>query len=107
VRTAQDGATALNLARHFQPDVVLLDIAMPGMDGFEVARRMRRELHLDSAWILSLSGYGRDEDRRHALEAGCNCHYLKPVSPDFLHSVLSLRSTSPQSMPPSEQPSHE
>jgi two-component system CheB/CheR fusion protein len=91
VRTAQDGTAALEIARTFAPDVVLLDLAMPGMDGFEVARRLRGELRLNDALVLALSGFGRDEDRVHALEAGCDRHLLKPVSPDFLKQVLAAR----------------
>jgi two-component system CheB/CheR fusion protein len=101
-RTALDGPTALEIARDYKPDVVLLDLAMPGMDGFEVARRLRQELGLARTWIVSLSGYGREEDQRHALEAGCDCHFLKPMNPDFLQQLLATRGNSDGHLPATE-----
>jgi two-component system CheB/CheR fusion protein len=76
---AHDGASALDVARRFVPDVVVLDIGLPGMDGYEVARRLRR---LDGAGhlkIVVLSGYGQDDDLRRSREAGCDLHLVKPV----------------------------
>jgi CheY-like chemotaxis protein len=101
-RTALDGPTALEVAREYQPDVVLLDLAMPGMDGFEVARRLRQEVKLRQACIASLSGYGREADHRRALEAGCNCHFLKPISPEFLQEFLTKVGAAPAALPATE-----
>jgi len=90
VDSACDGPTALNLAPVFQPDVVFLDIGLPGMDGYEVARRMNKQLDMKNALLVSLSGYGTDEHRRLALEAGCDLHWIKPVEPDEMHRLLRL-----------------
>ncbi len=86
---AHDGPTALALATAFHPDVILLDMAMPGMDGCEVARRLRGLEGGDCLYLLGVSGYGRDEDRLRALEAGCNDHWIKPVELDALRDLLA------------------
>jgi CheY-like chemotaxis protein len=71
------------LAHH--PDVVLLDIAMPGLDGYEIARRLRAHFELDAVVLVALTGYGQEQDRKRALDAGFNFHLVKPVSmEDFL-----------------------
>ena len=89
VRTAYDGPTALGLARAKPPDVVLLDIGMPGMDGLEVARRLRQDLGLKQALLVALTGYGQEEDRRRSQEAGFNAHLVKPVDVDALERLLA------------------
>jgi PAS domain S-box-containing protein len=89
VRTAYDGPVALDLARARPPDVVLLDIGMPGMDGLEVARRLRRDLGLKQALLVALTGYGGEEDRRRSQEAGFNVHLVKPVDLDTLEVLLA------------------
>jgi CheY-like chemotaxis protein len=86
---AHDGPTALALAREFQPDVILLDLALPGMDGCEVASRLRSQENGDRLYLLSVSGYGREEDRHRALQAGCNDHWIKPVEPETLRHLLA------------------
>src|SRR5262249_33866753 len=70
VRTAYDGREALAAARAYRPEAVLLDIGMPGMDGYEVARRLRQEPGLERALLVALTGYGQEEDRRRSREAG-------------------------------------
>ena len=70
------------------PDVVLLDIGMPGMDGLEVARRLRQDLGLKKALFIALTGYGRDEDRRRSQEAGFNAHLIKPADVHALERLL-------------------
>jgi PAS domain S-box-containing protein len=89
VRTAYDGPAALDLARAQPPDVVLLDIGMPGMDGLEVARRLRLDLGLKQALLVALTGYGQDEDRRRSQEAGFDTHLVKPVDLDTLEGLLA------------------
>jgi PAS domain S-box-containing protein len=89
VRTAYDGSAALELARARPPDVVVLDIGMPGMDGLEVARRLRQDLGLDQALLVALTGYGHDEDRRRSLEAGFNAHLVKPTDVHALERLLA------------------
>ena len=84
---ASDGPTALKLANRFQPDVVILDIALPGMDGYEVAKRWRRQ-HSQKPLIIAHSGYCTDADVRLSLEAGCHYHFAKPVDPDVIKRLL-------------------
>jgi DNA-binding response OmpR family regulator len=96
VCVASNGPGALEAAGSRRPDVVLLDIGLPGMDGYEVARRLRREHDLAGALILTLSGYGREADRCRAWEAGCDHHLVKPVDPEELHGLLEARARSPK-----------
>jgi PAS domain S-box-containing protein len=93
VMVASDGPKALDLARKHQPEVVLLDIGLPGMDGFEVAKRLRSLEEAASALIVAVTGYGQEPDRRRAAEAGFNHHLVKPVDHDQL---LRLITGSPQ-----------
>ncbi len=86
-RVAADGATALKMADSFRLDVVILDIAMPGMNGYEVAKRLR-QLDPHKPLIIAHSGYCTDADVRRSLEAGCNYHLAKPVSPEDLRRLL-------------------
>jgi CheY-like chemotaxis protein len=87
VRAVGDGPGALELARSFRPDVVLLDIGLPGMDGCDVARALRRE-HGDAPWIVALTGYGDAPSRRRILDAGADRHVVKPIDLDTLDAVL-------------------
>jgi CheY-like chemotaxis protein len=88
VHTAYDGQSALEAARLNAPDVVMLDIGMPRMDGFEVARRIRNHPALKDVFLVALTGYGQDEDRRQSQESGFNAHLVKPVLLDQLRAVL-------------------
>ncbi|WP_437896805.1 PAS domain S-box protein [Sorangium sp. So ce124] len=81
---AHDGASALEMARSFAPDVVLLDIGLPEMDGYEVARRMRRSPGATELKIIAFTGYGQQDDLRRSREAGCDAHLVKPIAPDVL-----------------------
>jgi PAS domain S-box-containing protein len=89
VRTAYDGPAALDLARARPPDVVLLDIGMPGMDGLEVARRLRQELRMKQPLLVALTGYGGEDDRRRSQEAGFDAHMVKPVDMRALERLLA------------------
>jgi PAS domain S-box-containing protein len=89
VRTAYDAPTALDVARVQPPEVVLLDIGLPGTNGLEVARRMRQNLGLNDALLVALTGYGQDDDRRRSHEAGFNAHLVKPVDLDALQKLLA------------------
>ena len=82
-----DGAAAVQAADRFRPDVILLDIGLPRLDGFEVARQVRR-LAGKQPFIICISGYGRDEDRRRSREAGCDHHLVKPADLDLLLRML-------------------
>ncbi|QJW95098.1 hybrid sensor histidine kinase/response regulator [Frigoriglobus tundricola] len=88
VRIAHDGAAGIGLVRDFEPDIVLLDIGLPGMDGYEVARRLRRDA-ATRAVLVTLSGYGREEDRTLSREAGCKQHFVKPVDLGTLQTIFS------------------
>jgi len=90
VATAHDGPGALDRARLHRPDVVLLDIGLPEMDGYEVAKRMRDEVGLCDAMLVALSGYGEDRHRRLAREAGFDRHITKPVDAAKLEELLKL-----------------
>jgi PAS domain S-box-containing protein len=89
VLTAQDGQEATAAAEAYRPDFVLLDIGLPGMDGYEVARQLRRSETCRKAVIVGVSGYGQDDDRRRAREAGFNHHLVKPIDHDSLLTLLS------------------
>jgi two-component system CheB/CheR fusion protein len=87
VRVAYDGAAALRIGAEFRPRVAVLDIAMPGTDGYEVARAMRREQGREVT-LVALTGWGQDGDRRRAMDAGFDHHLVKPIDPDALHRLL-------------------
>jgi CheY-like chemotaxis protein len=89
VRTARDGQAAVAMAAVFQPEVVLLDIGLPRLDGYEVARRLRGLLGLKETLLVALTGYGQEEDRRRAEEAGFNSHLVKPADVAALQSLLA------------------
>jgi signal transduction histidine kinase/FixJ family two-component response regulator len=88
VRTVYDGATALEAAATYRPEIVLLDIGMPGMDGHEVARRLRAQPAFQGTLLVALTGWGQEQDRRRSREAGFDHHLVKPVDPDVLEAVV-------------------
>jgi PAS domain S-box-containing protein len=90
VKAVYDGPSALSCATEFQPEAVLLDIGLPGMDGYEVARRLRETLG-DDVLIVALTGYGQDEDRRRSAEAKIDHHVLKPVRVDLIAELMNGR----------------
>ncbi|MEO6192186.1 MAG: ATP-binding protein, partial [Thermoanaerobaculia bacterium] len=89
VSVVHDGRMALEAAREQQPEVVLLDIGLPGLDGYQVARRLRDEIGLDHALLVAMTGYGQPEDRRRSQEAGIQYHFVKPVEPLVLRNLLA------------------
>ncbi len=89
VRTADDGPTALVAADRFRPDVVLLDIGLPGMDGYEVARTIRERPEFRGVVLIAITGYGRESDRNRSREAGFDHHLVKPVEFDNLLQILA------------------
>jgi PAS domain S-box-containing protein len=88
IRTAHDGPSALAAASEFQPEFVLLDIGLPGMDGFEVARRLRDLPGLRSAVLVAMTGYGQEEDKVRSRAAGFARHLIKPADPLKLRSLI-------------------
>jgi two-component system CheB/CheR fusion protein len=95
VETAHDGRKALDVARAFRPEVVLLDIGLPGMNGYAVARALRADAALGAARLIAVSGYGRESDRALAREAGFDEHVVKPVDPDALSALVGEVSPRP------------
>jgi two-component system CheB/CheR fusion protein len=92
VRVAHDGPTAIDLAQVYRPDIVLLDIGLPQLDGYEVARRLRQQPAMERALLIALTGYGNDEDHRRSREAGFDHHLVKPVDPAAIQQLLALPS---------------
>ncbi len=90
VEVAYDGHGALKTAGSFHPEVVMLDIGLPGLDGYQVASRLRRRRRTATVLLLALTGYGRDEDQLRSLEAGFDHHLTKPVDPQVLYDLLDL-----------------
>jgi len=91
-RVALTGPDAVTVAAEFLPEVVLLDIGLPGMDGFEVARKLRTMPALQHTFLIALTGYGTHEDRSRAEEAGFNEHLVKPANLEHLRTLLMNRS---------------
>ncbi len=89
VRVAYDGPSALAAARTYQPSLALLDIGMPGMDGYELARQIRKEPSLQSLTLIALTGWGQAEDRRRSRAAGFNDHLVKPANAETLQNLLA------------------
>ena len=90
VEVAFDASEGLEKARSFHPEVVLCDIGLPGaMDGYEVARALRTDAETRSAFLIALTGYGQEDDRRRALEAGFDAHLTKPADLDALRRLLA------------------
>jgi len=88
VDAASSGPHGLEMARRHLPDVALIDIGLPEVDGYEVARRLRA-IATPCPYLIALTGYGQPDDVRRARDAGFDAHLLKPVDPDALATVLS------------------
>ena len=89
VRVARGGRAALSLAQTFRPDVALVDIGMPDLNGYDVARQLRRERWGTGIYLVALTGWGRDDDRQQAKEVGFDRHMTKPVDPDEVDKLLT------------------
>lgn len=85
---ARTGHEAVDLARSLRPEFVLLDIGLPGYDGFQVAEALRRDPALASAKIIAVTGHGREEDRERSRQAGIDLHLIKPIDLKFLESMV-------------------
>jgi CheY-like chemotaxis protein len=88
VMAAHDGRSAIEVARTFRPDFVLLDIGLPGMDGYQVGFTLREDEFCKDAVIIAVSGYGQEDDRRRSLAAGFDHHLVKPVDFDSLLALI-------------------
>jgi signal transduction histidine kinase/ActR/RegA family two-component response regulator len=93
VRTAYDGASALEAARAYLPDVVLLDIGLPGMDGYEVARRIRAMPALHNRLLVAVTGHGQEHDKHRSQMAGFSAHLVKPVDLKLLRALVDRAKT--------------
>jgi two-component system CheB/CheR fusion protein len=85
-----DGASALHEAERLRPEVFILDIGLPGMDGYELARRLRAVPAFQRTPLIALTGYGQDEDRARSRQVGFDYHLAKPADPDVLHDIIVL-----------------
>ncbi|HEY7426799.1 MAG TPA: response regulator [Gemmataceae bacterium] len=89
-RTARDGPQALEVIENFSPDVLFLDIGLPrGMDGYELARRLRQHPGMEKALLVAMTGYGQEEDRQKSMAAGFNHHLVKPANLSDINRLLS------------------
>jgi CheY-like chemotaxis protein len=89
IETAYDGPAALRIAKVFKPEVCLVDIGLPAMDGYELARRLRESQDLArGARIIAVTGYGQDADRERSRQAGFDSHLVKPVNLDVLNRAV-------------------
>jgi two-component system, chemotaxis family, CheB/CheR fusion protein len=89
VCSAYSGEDALRTAVEFRPDIILLDIGLPIMDGYEVARRLRRKPQFKNTRLVAITGYGQESDRWKAREVGFDQHLLKPITPKDLLDVIA------------------
>lgn len=85
---AINGYVAIDIARKFRPDVVFLDIGLPGMNGYETCRLLKREPGLDKTMIVAVTGYADEENRQRSQAAGCHMHLAKPVDPATLLKLV-------------------
>lgn len=97
VRTVPDGLQAVEQASAFAPELILLDIGMPGLDGYEAARRIRSQGRGRQVVLVALTGWGQEADRRRSLESGFDHHFTKPVDPADLERLLA-------ELPPADRP---
>jgi CheY-like chemotaxis protein len=101
VETAHDGLVGLEKALAMQPEVALIDVGLPGLDGYEVARRIRASGGIRRPFLVALTGYGLPEDRERAFAAGFDAHVVKPVDGDTLADLVATSSSVlPESTPP-------
>jgi CheY-like chemotaxis protein len=90
VLEAGDGQHGLALALHHRPEVVLIDLGLPGLDGYEVARALRASPGCEATALIAVTGYGQADDRRRSKEAGFDAHLVKPVSQSLLSSLIAV-----------------
>lgn len=89
VRVAHLGQAAVSLAQVFRPDIALLDIGMPDLSGYEVAQLLRQESWATGIQLIAVTGWGQENDRRRALEAGFDLHLTKPIDPNQLEGLIA------------------
>ena len=89
VEYAINGYVAVDIAAHFRPELVFLDLALPGMNGFEVCRRLKRQPGLEGMRIIAVTAYAQEEYRQRSKEAGCEGYIVKPLDPSSLAELLA------------------
>jgi CheY-like chemotaxis protein len=89
VLEAEEGQQGLELLRAVRPDIAVIDVGLPGLDGYEVARRFRAEPASDSVVLVALTGYGTPEARERSQQAGFDHHLIKPVNPELLRELMN------------------
>jgi CheY-like chemotaxis protein len=89
IRTAHDGEAAVAAAEEFNPDIIILDLGLPKLNGYEACRRIRRQPGGKQRIIVAVTGWGREEDRRRTKDAGFDQHWVKPVNPAALTKLLA------------------
>ena len=95
VNIANDGLHAIDMAETFRPDVILLDIGMPKLNGYDACRRIREKPWGKKAILIALTGWGQDEDKRRSQEAGFDYHLVKPVDDAAVMKVLASKLPNP------------
>jgi CheY-like chemotaxis protein len=90
-RTAHDGQEAIDVAAAFRPDLILLDIGMPRLNGYDTAKQIRQQSWGKTIVLVALTGWGQDEDRRKSDEAGFDSHMVKPIEPAALEKLLAIK----------------
>lgn len=95
IKVAYDATQALQIAQSFAPQIVLLDIGLPDMDGYTLAKRLRASPTTKSALLISISGYGRNEDYARATAAGIDHHLLKPLNYAVIEQLIDDRDGTP------------
>jgi len=98
VRTAHDGLQAVEAAQAFRPELILMDVGMPRLNGYEAARRIREQPWGQDALIVTLTGWGQESDKARSQEAGCNEHMVKPIKLAEVEGLLA-RLPAPDSRP--------
>lgn len=94
-RAVYDGPSALAVIKSFAPGTILLDIGMPGMDGHEVARRIRQDPDFAGIRLIALTGWGTEDERRRTRQSGFDDHWVKPVEPERLRELVRSFTASP------------
>jgi CheY-like chemotaxis protein len=89
VQTAYSGQAALAAAMEYEPSIVLLDIGLPEVDGYEIARQLRQRAEFKAVWLIAITGYGQDADLQRSRDAGFDHHLVKPVDPQKLEELLA------------------
>ena len=103
-RGVSDGPSVLEAVRAYQPDLVVMDLALPRMDGYKVARHLRQQHDLDGLLLVAVTGFGGEAYRRAAYEAGFDFYLVKPVAPPRLQELLGSGREPRPAPPPDRQP---